>query len=76
VYDLSITTVVRKKSQAQLLKEKGIKAAVFLGGLDDITALIELARQHDIVLNDATGSHGPSARAFIISRNIQKPVNF
>ncbi|KAJ4262932.1 hypothetical protein NW762_006545 [Fusarium torreyae] len=63
--DLSITAVVRKESQAKLLKEKGIQAVVLSGGLDDTKGLTELARQHDIVLNGATGFHGSSARAFI-----------
>ncbi|KAH7204856.1 uncharacterized protein BKA55DRAFT_722999 [Fusarium redolens] len=54
-----------KRKQAQLLKEKGIKAVVLAGGLDDTTGLIDLARQHDIVLNGATGFHASSSRAFI-----------
>ncbi|KAM0548037.1 hypothetical protein ACHAPJ_010095 [Fusarium lateritium] len=63
--ELSITAVVRKESQAKVLEVKGIKAVVLPGGLDDIKGLTELARQHDIVVNGATGFHGSSARAFI-----------
>ncbi|KAM5355057.1 hypothetical protein ACJ41O_001703 [Fusarium nematophilum] len=72
VHELSITALVRKQSQADILAEQGIQTEVLAGGLDDTEGLLELAQQYDIVLNGATGFHAPSSKAFIKGLALRK----
>lgn len=62
---LSITAVVRKQSQIDVLKEKNVEAVLFPRGLDDAQGLAELASQHDIVVHCASGFHPASSQALI-----------
>ena len=64
IKDLSITALVRKQEQADVLKNKGIDTIVFKG-LDDLQFLKKVASEHGYVLRTVTGSHDGSAVALI-----------
>jgi hypothetical protein len=64
INDLSITALVRKQEQADLLKGRGINTILFQG-LDDFDFLKKVASEHDYVLRTVTGSHDSSAVALI-----------
>ncbi|KAK1775286.1 hypothetical protein QBC45DRAFT_422568 [Copromyces sp. CBS 386.78] len=59
-----LSAIVRKQSQADLLKEKGVNAIVF-DGLDDLETLRKIASEHDIVINIAITYHTASAEALL-----------
>ncbi|TIC90546.1 Uncharacterized protein CH35J_011860 [Colletotrichum higginsianum] len=61
---LSITALVRKQEQADLLKQKGVDAVVFRG-LDDSEFLRKTASEYDYVIHTPTGFHTASAVALI-----------
>ncbi|KAI8650178.1 putative nad dependent epimerase dehydratase family protein [Fusarium sp. Ph1] len=65
VRDLAITVVVRKQDQLYFFNEKNIKTALVSGGLEDSEKLTNLARQHDVVLDVATGFNTVAVKAFI-----------
>lgn len=61
---MSITALVRKQEQADLLKQKGVDAVVFRG-LDDSEFLRKTASEYDYVIHTPTGFHTASAVALI-----------
>ncbi|OJK04582.1 hypothetical protein ASPACDRAFT_38142 [Aspergillus aculeatus ATCC 16872] len=61
---LSITTVVRRSEQADLLASKGVQTTL-VSGLDDADGLARAASSHDIVVNVATGFHVAATKALI-----------
>ncbi|KAL6414297.1 putative nad dependent epimerase dehydratase family protein [Ilyonectria robusta] len=65
INSLSITTLVREESQANVLQKNGIKSVILPRGLDDTEGLTKLASQFDVVLHTATGFHPESAKALI-----------
>ncbi|KAH6995378.1 NAD dependent epimerase/dehydratase [Ilyonectria destructans] len=65
IKELSVTVIVRKQEQVDLLAEHGIDARLF-NGLDDGKKLREIASEFDIVLHCATGLHTWSAEALIL----------
>ncbi|OLN86540.1 hypothetical protein CCHL11_08503 [Colletotrichum chlorophyti] len=64
IKDLSITALVRKQDQADLLKEKGVNTVLFQD-LNDSEFLQKVASEHDYVLRTVTGFHDSSAVALI-----------
>ncbi|KAK2026332.1 NAD dependent epimerase/dehydratase [Colletotrichum zoysiae] len=64
IRNLDITALVRKQEQADLLKQKGVKAIVF-DGLDDSDFLRKTAGEYDYVIHTPTGFHTSSAVALI-----------
>ncbi|KAF6834529.1 BNR repeat domain-containing protein [Colletotrichum musicola] len=62
--DVSITVLVRKQEQADLLREKGLNAVLF-NGLDDSDQLRAAASEHDYIIHTPTGFHTGSAVALI-----------
>jgi hypothetical protein len=64
VKGLSITALVRRQDQAEILKKNGTTPRIF-GGLDDYHALKRAASEHDIVVHTASGFHTTSALALI-----------
>ncbi|KAJ3943977.1 uncharacterized protein N0V96_005497 [Colletotrichum fioriniae] len=61
---LSITTLVRRQEQADILSQKGIHAIIFTG-LDDSQFLTKIASEHDYVIHTPTGFHTGSAVALL-----------
>ncbi|KAH7143668.1 hypothetical protein EDB81DRAFT_501355 [Dactylonectria macrodidyma] len=61
---LSISALVRKQQQAEVLQTKGVKAVVFRD-LDDAELLTRVASEHDVVIHTASGFHLGSASALI-----------
>ncbi|PYI30019.1 NAD dependent epimerase/dehydratase [Aspergillus indologenus CBS 114.80] len=59
---LSITAVVRRSEQADLLASKGVQTTL-VSGLDDADGLARAASSHDIVVNVATGFHVAATKA-------------
>lgn len=64
IKNLSITVLVRKQEQVDLLKQKGINAVLF-NGLDDSEQLRKAASEHDYVIHTPSGFHTGSAVALI-----------
>ncbi|KAF5489037.1 Uncharacterized protein CGCS363_v012707 [Colletotrichum siamense] len=64
IKSLSITVLVRKQEQVDLLKQKGINAVLF-NGLDDSEQLRKAASEHDYVIHTPSGFHTGSAVALI-----------
>lgn len=62
---VSITALVRKQEQVDILVGHGIKAMVF-NGLDDTEQLRRIASDFDIVYHCATGLHTSSAEALVL----------
>ncbi|OHE99292.1 NAD dependent epimerase/dehydratase [Colletotrichum orchidophilum] len=71
INELTITALVRKQEQADILKKKGINAIVF-GGLDDSEFLRQTASEHDCVIHTPTGFHTGSAVALIEGLAVRK----
>ncbi|KAH6954022.1 NAD dependent epimerase/dehydratase [Ilyonectria sp. MPI-CAGE-AT-0026] len=65
IKELSVTAIVRKEEQVDLLTEHAINARLF-NSLDDSKQLREIASEFDIVLHCATGLHTSSAEALIL----------
>lgn len=61
---LSISALVRKQEQADLLKAKGIHGIVF-SSLDDVDVVRRVAGENDIVINTASAFHAAAAEAII-----------
>ncbi len=61
---MSITAIIRQPSQSARLEALGVKTAV-VKGLDDSDGLINVASNHDIVINVATGQHSGAPKALI-----------
>ncbi|KAJ6786437.1 hypothetical protein PWT90_09983 [Aphanocladium album] len=61
---LSISALVRKQEQADLLKAKGVNGIVF-SGLDDTEIVRRVASENDIVINTASAFHAVAAGAII-----------
>ncbi|KAJ5604633.1 NAD dependent epimerase/dehydratase [Penicillium lagena] len=66
---LSITAVVRRPDQADLLAGKGVQT-VLVNDLGDADRLEQVASSHDIVVNVASGHHSDAPKALI--RGLQK----
>ncbi|KAF9871996.1 NAD dependent epimerase/dehydratase [Colletotrichum karsti] len=64
IRDLSITALVRRQDQADLLKGKGINAILFKD-LDDSSRLKEVASGYDYVIHTTHGHHTGSAVALV-----------
>ncbi|KAL3443944.1 hypothetical protein BJX65DRAFT_298007 [Aspergillus insuetus] len=60
----SVSALVRRADQAEILREHGV-APILFKGLDDLTALEEVASDFDVVINCAIASHTESAIAMI-----------
>jgi hypothetical protein len=60
----SISALVRKQDQADLLKQKGVNAILF-SGLDDTKVVRDVASKHDIVINCASAFQSGAAEALI-----------
>jgi uncharacterized protein YbjT (DUF2867 family) len=67
----TISAIVRRQSQADVLKAKGINP-IFVKDLDDTDELTKAARDHDIVINTADSFHPPSAKALILGLGERK----
>jgi uncharacterized protein YbjT (DUF2867 family) len=61
---LSITAVVRRPDQANLLASKGVQT-VLVNDLGDADTLEQVASSHDIVVNVASGHHSDAPKALI-----------
>lgn len=63
----SITVLVRGQEKAQTLasQHQGRVHTVLFNDLDDTDRIIEVANDHDIVINTLVGFHAPSAAALI-----------
>ncbi|OJJ74970.1 hypothetical protein ASPBRDRAFT_205022 [Aspergillus brasiliensis CBS 101740] len=59
-----ITVAVRRQDQAEILSKRGLRT-ILIAGLDDDAALEDSARDHDIVVNAATGQHSGAPKALI-----------
>ncbi|KAF4471049.1 nad dependent epimerase dehydratase family [Fusarium albosuccineum] len=64
VQQLSITALVRKKEQADILNSKGVNTVIFRD-LDDSEDLKDLAAEHDVVIHTASGFHRRFAVALV-----------
>ncbi|KAL2789365.1 hypothetical protein BJX66DRAFT_326440 [Aspergillus keveii] len=64
IANASVSALVRRADQAEILHEHGVTPILFKG-LDDLPALEEIARDFDIVINCALASHTESAIAMI-----------
>ncbi|KAI8294250.1 hypothetical protein K4K56_002817 [Colletotrichum sp. SAR 10_98] len=64
IRNLSITVLVRKQEQVDLLKQNGINAVLF-NGLDDSEQLRKAASEHDYAIHTPSGFHTGSAVALI-----------
>ncbi|KAJ5524238.1 NAD dependent epimerase/dehydratase [Penicillium frequentans] len=63
-WSLSLTAVVRRSDQADLLNSKGVHT-ILVSGLDDTEALEKAASEHDIVVNVALGRHYEGPKSLI-----------
>lgn len=61
---LSITAVVRRPDQADLLATNGVQT-VLVNDLGDADGLAQVASFHDIVVNVASGHHSDAPKALI-----------
>lgn len=61
----TVTTIVRKQEQADILQRHGI-SSILCNGLDDTEQLRQIASQFDIVVHCATGLHTTSAVALVL----------
>ncbi|KAH7002285.1 hypothetical protein EDB80DRAFT_720351 [Ilyonectria destructans] len=71
IQDLSITALVRKQQQADVLEVRGVKPVVFRD-LDDVEHLTSVASEHDVVIHTASGFHLGSALALISGLGARK----
>ncbi|CAM1509033.1 Fc.00g027720.m01.CDS01 [Cosmosporella sp. VM-42] len=60
----SITALVRKQNQADILAAKGVTPVLFRD-LDDVDHLRTVASEHDVVIHTASGFHLESAKALV-----------
>ncbi|KAM5347451.1 hypothetical protein ACJ41O_010456 [Fusarium nematophilum] len=64
IQSLTISALVRRQNQVNILAAKGINAILFKG-LDDTTVIQEAAAEHDIAIHVSDGFHKDSAEALI-----------
>ncbi|PLB49935.1 NAD dependent epimerase/dehydratase [Aspergillus steynii IBT 23096] len=62
--NIQLTIAVRQPSQAEIFSNKGFDTAL-ISGLDDADGLENAARDHDIVINAATGQHFGAPKALL-----------
>ena len=65
IKEASISALVRKQDQANLLKERGVNPILF-NSLDESDVLRKVASEHDIVINGASAFHYGAAEALIL----------
>ncbi len=64
IKDLSISVLVRRQAEADVLAAKGVRPILFKD-LDESDVLRKAASEHDVVIHAASGFHPPSAVALI-----------
>jgi nucleoside-diphosphate-sugar epimerase len=64
VQNATISALVRRQDQAEILRANGVSPIIF-EGLDDLVTLEEVSSDFDVVINCANGFHSTSAVALI-----------
>lgn len=77
---IQLTVLIRKETQAALLRQHGVEAIIF-SGLEDLSLLERVASEHDMVVNTASTFHTASDKAMIKGlgerkKQTKQPVHF